>query len=120
MNPVCKQQVISMVFHEIYPGSFLCKNCFSKELFYHAFSVSDILIHIYFKHRGIWNSAIFLPEAISNSAWLRLFKKSEHTMNIECKHCDYEFNDNVRLRFLHNHIKARHSIILLALSLLNE
>ena len=115
MNSVVKENVISSMFHEISGGVFLCKQCFLKEIQNHAFSKQDMLIHIYYKHRGFWNASIFQPISISEHVWLKLFDRLTHPV-IKCKHCNMIFY-NAGIRLLHNHTKTRHGILLLAFSL---
>ena len=119
MNPVVKQYVISEIFHEVFRElskvSFICKRCFTKEIYCGVSNEREMLIHIYHKHRGFWNSSIFLPNSISELVWVKLFDWDGQS-NAKCRHCGVVFY-NVGERVLHHHIKMKHSIILLAFSL---
>ena len=118
MNHILKQDLISEIFHNISTETFLCKRCFAKEIYCSAYNDQDMLMHIYYVHRGFWNAYIYLPTLVSQGAWPKLFE-CDIQSNIKCRHCTGVFN-NVGLTVLHNHIKTRHPIILLALSLSNH
>ena len=117
MNSGVIQDIISLVFHEISKGSFLCKICFLREIQCHNFSLHDMLIHIYFGHRGLWNAYVFQSSSLSSHVWQRLFEFSDHSL-VRCKTCPRTFL-NTRLRDLHHHTRTQHGILLLALSLSN-
>ena len=115
MNSVVKRNIISEIFHRISENMSLCVKCFSKEIHCGAFNEQEMLIHIYYNHRGFWNSSIFLPNSISDLVWENLFEYDAQS-NAKCKHCNVVFY-SARSRVLHHHIKMNHSIILLAFTL---
>ena len=107
--------IISSVFKQIYKGTFLCEPCFIQELQHHAFSISNMLIHIYSHHRDLWDVHIFQVSSLSHHAWYKLFKFSGCSL-VRCKTCHRVFL-NARLEDLHYHTRTHHGILLLALSL---
>ena len=117
MNFEVKLNLISEIFKKISNETFLCKKCFANEIYCGASNVQDMLMHIYHNHRGFWNASIYLPSSISEHVWTKLFE-CDGQSNIKCRHCGVVFN-NVGPRFLHNHIRTQHEIILLAFSLTN-
>ena len=117
MNSTVKQDLISKIFRKISSESYLCERCFENEIYCGAFNDQDMLIHIYYNHRGFWNASIYLPSSLSQHAWTKLFDLDGQS-NIKCRHCSVVFN-NVSATVLHNHIRTQHGILLLALSLTN-
>ena len=117
MNSIVKQDLISKIFQNISSESFLCKRCFANEIYCGVSNEQDMLMHIYHNHRGFWNVSIYLPSLLTHHAWIKLFDCDDQS-NIKCRHCSVVFN-NVRPTVLHNHIRTRHEILLLALSLAN-
>ena len=117
MNSVVRQNVICEIFHKISDEAFLCKRCFTKEIYCRASNEQEMLIHIYYKHRGFWNSSIFLPSSILEHVRGKLYECDRQSM-AKCAHCGVIFY-NATQRVLHHHIKTRHSTILLAFSLAN-
>ena len=115
MNSEAILNVISSVFKQIYKGTFLCESCFSQEHQHHAFSISDMLIHIYSHYRDLWDVRIFQVSSLSYHAWHKLFNFSGRSL-VRCKTCHQVFF-NAQLRDLHSHTRTHHGILLLALSL---
>ena len=115
MNSEAMLDIISSVFKQIYKGTFLCEPCFIQELQHHAFSISNMLIHIYSHHRDLWDVHIFQVSSLSHHAWYKLFKFSGCSL-VRCKTCHRVFL-NARLEDLHYHTRTHHGILLLALSL---
>ena len=115
MNSEATLDIISSVFKQIYKGTFLCEPCFIQELQHHAFSISNMLIHIYSHHRDLWDVHIFQVSSLSRHAWYKLFKFSGCSL-VRCKTCHRVFL-NARLEDLHYHTRTHHGILLLALSL---
>ena len=109
-----KQNAISSTFHEISEGVCLCIPCFENEIQCHVSTEQDMLIHIYHKHGGFWNAAIYQPESVSNHVWMKLFECVGQFI-IKCRHCGILLV-NPTLGILHEHIKTRHPIILLGFS----
>ena len=114
MNSSVKQNAISSTFLEISKGVSLCMPCFKNEIQSHVSTEQDMLIHIYFKHRGFWNTIIYHPESIFNHVWVKLFESLGQFI-VKCRHCFMLFV-NPTPRMLHEHTKTRHPIILLGFS----
>ena len=115
MNSSVKQNIISSTFLGISRDVSLCMPCFDNEIQSHVSTEQDILIHIYFKHRGFWNASIYLPESISSHVWLKLFESLDQSI-VKCRHCGMIFVNSTP-RMLHEHTKTRHPIILLGFSI---
>ena len=114
MNSLVKQNVISSTFLGISKDVSLCMPCFDNEIQSHVSTEQDMLIHIYFKHRGFWNASIYLPESVSNHVWVKLFESLGQSI-VKCRHCGMVFV-NPTPRMLHEHTKTRNPIILLGFS----
>ena len=124
MNVLVKEKLIKVVFKQVDQTRYKCKNC-SPKICFKIIDRRAIFLHIQLFHEIIWRAALFLPNALNNNIWIKLFRHPRNdegsidTSLAKCKHCTEIFRLNTRniLKTLLNHVKALHQNNLLDLSM---
>ena len=81
----------------------------------HCANDQEKLIHIFHKHKRIWNIGISKFSSIVKKLWSVCFTHSDNVYT--CIHCKDKFYiEDVRI--LHNHVKSKHPIMMLGYTIL--